>query len=164
MGVNEGARLVTGGQRPRNLPTGYYMEPTVFAGVANKMRIAREEIFGPVLGVIPYDDIEEAVAIANDSSYGLSGAVFTTDPGHGLDIASRIETGLIGINTQGARESVPCGGVKLSGIGDEHGPEGFKAFLQPQSVLIPDDLADRLEAEGLASQWVTASRSQPAGG
>lgn len=154
LGIKEGAKLVTGGGRPGHLPTGYYMEPTVFSDVSNEMRIAQEEIFGPVVGVLPYDDVSDAIAIANDSSYGLSGAVFTTDPIAGLEIASRIETGLIGINTQGARECVPCGGVKLSGMGDEHGPEGYREFLQSRSVIVPAHVADQLEADGMPTTWI----------
>ena len=151
VGREEGAVVVLGGQRPEGLPVGYYFEPTVFVGVENSMRIAQEEIFGPVVSVIAYDDVDEAIAIANDSSYGLSGAVFTEDFDEGLRVASAIESGLVGINAQGARESVPCGGVKLSGMGDEHGPEGFQEFLQPKAVIIPELLAARLEAAGTPS-------------
>jgi betaine-aldehyde dehydrogenase len=156
LGIEEGARLVTGGKRPGHLPVGYYVQPAVFADVRNSMRIAQEEIFGPVVSVIPYDRVGEAVEIANDCAYGLSGAVFTTDVDAGLRVASAIETGLIGINAQGARESVPCGGVKLSGLGDEHGPEGFREFLRPKAVIIPDTLAARLEKEGVPVTGVGA--------
>lgn len=154
LGLQEGARVVCGGARPGALPTGFYFEPTVFADVTSSMRIAREEIFGPVISIISYDGVEDGIQQVNDSGYGLAGAVFTDDYAAGVEAASRIEAGLIGINTQGAKEFVPCGGLKLSGIGDEHGPEGFREFLQPKSILIPDSLADEYESDGLHSSWV----------
>jgi betaine-aldehyde dehydrogenase len=125
----------------------------VLSGVRNDMRVAQEEIFGPVVSVIPYDDVDEAITLAGDIDYGLSGAVFTTDAARGLDVALRVETGVIGVNLQGARFCAPCGGVKASGIGQEHGPEGFLEFVEPKTVLVPNDLADRLEAEGMPRRY-----------
>jgi len=115
------------------------------------MRVVREEIFGPVLAVVAYDHVDEAIAIANDSDYGLSGAVFTADLRRGLDVALRVETGTIGVNQHGARSCAPCGGVKASGIGQEHGPEGFREFLSPKAIMIPEELAAALEADGVPS-------------
>jgi len=146
-----GARVVCGGGRPAGLDRGFWFEPTVFADATNDMRFVREEIFGPVLAVVPYDDDDEAIAIANDNDYGLSGAVFTTDLQRGLDVALRVETGTIGVNQHGARSCAPCGGVKASGIGQEHGPEGFREFLSPKAIMIPEELAAALEAGGVPS-------------
>ena len=134
LGKSEGAKLALGGGRPKGLDRGYYVEPTVFSGVRNDMRIAREEIFGPVLVVIRYDNEEEAIAIANDSEYGLGGTVFTRDVEHGLDIARRVETGSIGVNFAGMAPNAPFGGVKSSGIGRESGPEGFEEYLTTKSI------------------------------
>jgi len=145
----EGAVVAAGGGRPAGFDRGWYVQPTVLAGVRNDMRVAQEEIFGPVVSVIPYDDVNEAITLAGDVDYGLSGAVFTTDAGRGLDVALRVETGVIGVNLQGARFCAPCGGIKASGIGQEHGPEGFLEFVEPKTILVPNDLADRLEAEGM---------------
>jgi acyl-CoA reductase-like NAD-dependent aldehyde dehydrogenase len=149
-----GARVECGGQRPTSPTTGYFYEPTVLSRATNDMPFVREEIFGPVVAVLEYDDLDEAVAIANDSDYGLSGAVFTTDLDRGLDIALQVETGTIGVNQHGARSSAPCGGVKASGIGQEHGPEGFLEFLTPKAIMIPEALRERLEREGVASRTV----------
>ncbi|MCU1648575.1 MAG: Aldehyde dehydrogenase [Nocardia sp.] len=135
-GQAEGARLLFGGTRPADLP-GYYVEPTVFADVANTMTIAREEIFGPVLSVLPYDTEEEAVAIANDSDYGLAGSVWTTDIEHGASIASRVRTGTYAINWYAFDPCAPFGGYKTSGIGRENGPEGLDAYCEQKSVLMP---------------------------
>jgi aldehyde dehydrogenase (NAD+) len=105
LGRKEGARLVTGGERP--FPRGWYVTPAVFADVANDMRIAREEIFGPVLTVIPYDDEDEAVRIANDSEFGLAGSVWTADVERGLGVARRVRTGTYGVNTYGVQACAP---------------------------------------------------------
>ena len=110
------------------------MAPTIFADVENRHTIAREEIFGPVLAVIPYDGVDEAVAIANDSEFGLGGSVWTNDPERGQDVAMRVQTGSIGINHYMLDPAAPFGGVKASGIGRELGPEGLAAYLQLQSV------------------------------
>nr|MDT0666076.1 aldehyde dehydrogenase family protein [Micromonospora sp. DSM 115978] len=100
-GVAEGAKIAFGGGRPAGLDRGWYVEPTLFVDADNSMKIAREEIFGPVGIVIPYDDEDDAVRIANDSNYGLAGAVFTTDPAHGVTVASRIRTGTVAVNSLG---------------------------------------------------------------
>ncbi|MEV6770645.1 aldehyde dehydrogenase [Nocardia sp. NPDC051030] len=135
-GKDEGARLLTGGNRPGDLP-GWYLEPTVFADVTNTMTIAREEIFGPVLSVLPYDTEEEAVAIANDSDYGLAGSVWTTDIEHGAAVASRVRTGTYAINWYAFDPCAPFGGYKTSGIGRENGPEGLDAYCEQKSLLMP---------------------------
>jgi acyl-CoA reductase-like NAD-dependent aldehyde dehydrogenase len=134
LGRAEGADLVLGGGRPAGLDRGYFVSPTVFGGVDNGMRIAREEIFGPVLVVIPYRDEAEAVAIANDSEYGLGGSVFTADPEHGLAVARRVETGSFGINAYEPSLDSPFGGVKASGLGRELGPEGMEAYVDYKSI------------------------------
>ncbi|WP_347813228.1 aldehyde dehydrogenase [Actinomadura sp. GC306] len=133
-----GARVAAGGRRPPNLPRGWYVEPTVLADVDNSMRIAREEIFGPVLCLIPYDGEDDAVRIANDSPYGLSGGVWTGDPARGLRVARRVRTGSIAINgSYPPFPLVPFGGFKESGLGRELGPEGLRGYLEPRSIGLP---------------------------
>ncbi|MCW2525393.1 MAG: putative aldehyde dehydrogenase [Pseudonocardiales bacterium] len=137
IGVEEGARLVTGGGRP-DLDRGWYVEPTIFADVDSAMTIAREEIFGPVAAVIAYDGDDEAVSIANDSEYGLAGAVWTADVAHGEEIAGRIRTGSVSINSPGALDANgPFGGFKNSGIGREGGPEALGDYTEYQTILVP---------------------------
>ncbi|MBH0121445.1 aldehyde dehydrogenase [Rhodococcus sp. NPDC003382] len=136
-GKKEGARLVLGGGRPAGIETGYYVEPTVFADVDNSMTIAREEIFGPVLSILPYDSVDEAIKIANDSDYGLAGSVYTTDIEKGLEVAAQVRTGTYGINWYAFDPGSPFGGYKNSGIGRENGPEGIEAFCELKSVLYP---------------------------
>jgi acyl-CoA reductase-like NAD-dependent aldehyde dehydrogenase len=136
-GAAEGARLVLDGKRPAGLDTGWYVAPTVFADVDNKMTIAQEEIFGPVLSVLPYDTEEEALDIANDSDYGLAGSVWTTDIDHGYEIAKQVRTGTYGINWYAFDMGSPFGGFKCSGIGREDGPEGLASFCELKSVLMP---------------------------
>jgi aldehyde dehydrogenase (NAD+) len=143
-GVSEGAKLVSGGGRPQGQTHGWFVEPTVFAEVDNSMTIAREEIFGPVVSIIPYETEEEAVRIANDSDYGLGGAVHSADPLHALEVARRIDTGYVAINRYGIPSSAPFGGVKRSGIGREHGPEGYDSFLEYASYPLPSDVAKEL--------------------
>ena len=136
-GVEEGARIVTGGGRPEGLDGGWFVEPTVFADVDNSMTIAQEEIFGPVLAVIPFDDEDDAVRIANDSAYGLAGSVYTTDFPKALEIAKKIRTGTYAVNMYAFDPGAPFGGYKNSGIGRENGPEGIEAYCESKSVLLP---------------------------
>jgi aldehyde dehydrogenase (NAD+) len=135
-GVAEGATLVTGGAgKPEGLEEGYYCKPTVFRDVRNDMEIAREEIFGPVLSIIGYDDEDEAVRIANDTEYGLGGYVQSTNLERARRIASRIRAGYISLNNAGLDISVPFGGYKQSGNGREFGEHAFGEFLELKSVL-----------------------------
>lgn len=136
-GKEEGARIALGGGRPEGFDKGWYVEPTIFADVDNSMTIAREEIFGPVLAVIPYDSEDEAIKIANDSDYGLAGSVYTTDAERGLAVAKKIRTGTYAINWYAFDPGSPFGGYKDSGIGRENGPEGLEAFCETKSVLMP---------------------------
>ncbi|MCB1704087.1 MAG: aldehyde dehydrogenase [Halioglobus sp.] len=139
LGREEGATVATGGARPAGLDKGWYVEPTVFTGVDNSMRIAQEEIFGPVLVVIPYDNEDDAVAIANDSNYGLSGSVWCKDVERGLDIARQVRTGTYGVNGQGMDFHSPFGGYKQSGLGRELGPEGLGEFCEYKTITLPGD-------------------------
>jgi betaine-aldehyde dehydrogenase len=134
-----GAKVTTGGGRPAGFERGFWVEPTVFSDVRNDMKIAQEEIFGPVVVVIPYDSEDEAVRIANDSRYGLSGSVWTKDYAHGLAVARRIQTGTLTINGYSLDFAAPFGGYKESGMGREFGPEGLDAFLQMKAVNMPFD-------------------------
>ncbi|BBX19216.1 aldehyde dehydrogenase [Mycolicibacterium duvalii] len=136
-GIEEGARVVTGGGRPEGLDSGWFVQPTVFADVDNSMTIAQEEIFGPVLAVIPYTDEDDAVRIANDSVYGLAGSVYTTDNDRALKIARRIRTGTYAVNMYAFDPCAPFGGFKNSGIGRENGWEGIEAYCEPKSILLP---------------------------
>jgi aldehyde dehydrogenase (NAD+) len=137
-GRDEGARIAMGGGRPAGLDRGWYVEPTVFTGVKNSMRIAQEEIFGPVVCIIEYESEDEAVAIANDSIYGLGGAVFTSDIERGIRVAERIHTGSCRINDGPAGGGGgPFGGMKKSGIGREYGREGFEGYFELKSVTLP---------------------------
>ena len=134
-GIDKGARLVTGGPGlPDGIKQGFYVKPTVFADVRNDMTIAQDEIFGPVLCVIPYADEDEAIRIANDSPYGLHGAVFSTDPAHAAAVARRLQTGQIDVNGFNLNPMAPFGGYKQSGNGKELGVEGFEAFLETKSI------------------------------
>ncbi|MFV2175241.1 aldehyde dehydrogenase [Actinomadura sp. LOL_016] len=135
-GVEEGARLVTGGTGlPDGIRRGWYVRPTVFSDVDSSMTIAREEIFGPVIVVIPYRDEREAVRIANDSDYGLAGSVFTADTARGLDVAARVRTGTFGVNQGYSMDpAAPFGGVKASGYGRELGSEGLEGYLDIKSI------------------------------
>ena len=136
LGQEEGARLLTGGEgRPEGQERGWFVRPTVFAGVTNQMRIAREEIFGPVLCVIPYGDEDEAIRIANDTSYGLQSYVLSSDSGHAKRVAAQLEAGRVVINGAPHEPLAPFGGFKQSGIGREYGEFGLEAFLEPRAVL-----------------------------
>lgn len=134
IGKAEGATLVAGGARPADLDRGWYVEATVFRDVSNDMRIAREEIFGPIFVIIPYKDDDDAVRIANDSDYGLSGSVWTTDLDRGRRIARRIRTGHCGINTHAFELTGPFGGFKKSGMGREFGEEGLNEFFEYKQI------------------------------
>ncbi|MDV3128579.1 aldehyde dehydrogenase [Mycobacterium sp. 21AC1] len=138
IGGHEGARLVVGGaEQPAGLDTGWYVRPTLFAGADNSMRIAREEIFGPVLTVIAYRDEDEAIAIANDSDYGLAGSVWTADPERGVGIAERVRTGTFGVNQGYTMDPyAPFGGIKDSGYGRELGREGLESYLDTKSIAV----------------------------
>ena len=146
-GIEEGAKLVTGGPgRPEGLEKGYYVRPTVFSNVRNEMTIAQEEIFGPVLAIIPYQDEEEAVRIANDTIYGLAGGVWSADPERALRIARRIRTGQIEINGGPFNPLAPFGGFKQSGHGRELGKYGLEEFLEVKAMQLPVQAQPRQEA------------------
>ena len=137
-GQQEGAKLVFGGGKPAHLPKGFFVEPTLFVDVDNSMTIAQEEIFGPVLVVIPYEDDDDAVRIANETTYGLSGGVFSASEERATSIARRIRTGSIGVNGglwYGADS--PYGGYKASGIGRQCGTEGFEQYLETKAIAWP---------------------------
>ncbi|MDZ4869249.1 MAG: aldehyde dehydrogenase family protein [Alphaproteobacteria bacterium] len=135
-GIDEGATLVTGGLgRPEGLNRGYFVRPTVFANVTNDMTIAREEIFGPVLSILPYDTEEEAIKQANDTPYGLSGYVQSGSVEHARKVASKLRTGNVHLNGAGPDFNAPFGGYKMSGTGREWGEHGFKEFLEVKAVL-----------------------------
>ncbi|WP_372758129.1 aldehyde dehydrogenase family protein [Litorivivens sp.] len=136
-GKEEGARLLIGGGRPAHLEKGYYVEPTVFVDVDNSMTIAQEEIFGPVLAVIAYDDEADALRIANDSPYGLSGAVYSASEERALNFARQVRTGTMNVNGGNfLGPDAPFGGYKQSGVGREMGPEGFEEYLETKTVAI----------------------------
>ena len=136
VGIDEGAKLVAGGTgRPEGLDSGYFVKPTVFANVTPDMTIARDEVFGPVLSIIGYSDEEEAIRIANDSPYGLSGAVQSADPERARRVASKLRTGMVYINGAAGDMTAPFGGYKQSGNGREWGDHAFQDFLEVKSVL-----------------------------
>ncbi|HEY9367995.1 aldehyde dehydrogenase [Streptomyces sp.] len=137
IGQDEGAKVLTGGGRPAGLEQGWYVEPTLFGGVDNSMRIAREEIFGPVICLLPYGDEAEALRIANDSDYGLSGSVWTSDVEHGIDFARQVRTGTFNVNTFSLDMLGPFGGYKNSGVGREFGPEGLGEYLEHKMIHLP---------------------------
>lgn len=141
-GVAEGAILATGGKRPGHLKLGYYFEPTVFSNVDNKMAIAQEEIFGPVLCVIPCDGEEDAIRIANDSPFGLAGAVYTNDTAKAFQVARQMRTGTIGQNGMKASFAISFGGFKQSGLGREGGLKGLLPYLEPKTVMLDGALED----------------------
>jgi len=137
LGVREGARLATGGRRPPSLPQGNYLEPVVFTGVASTMRIAQEEVFGPVLAVIPFESEEEAVRLANGVRYGLAAYVWTGDLSRGHRVAAALEAGLVWVNSQNVRDlRTPFGGMKDSGIGREGGRYSFDFYQEHKTIHI----------------------------
>jgi len=137
-GIDEGATLVTGGTgKPDGLETGYYVKPTVFANVDNSMTIAQEEIFGPVLSIIGYEDEDDAIRIANDSDYGLSGGVWSSDADRALAVAKRLRTGEVDMNGSFLNTDAPFGGYKKSGNGRELGRFGLAEFLEAKQINLP---------------------------
>jgi aldehyde dehydrogenase (NAD+) len=133
-GKQEGARVIMGGGRPAGFPKGYYVEPTIFADVQPGMTIAQEEIFGPVLSILPYDTEEEAIRIANDTIYGLAGGVWSGDPDRALRVARRLRTGQVDINGGRYNPLAPFGGYKQSGVGRELGMFGLEEYFQIKSM------------------------------
>ena len=134
-GIDEGATLAAGGTgKPDGIEKGYFARPTVFADVSNDMTIAREEIFGPVLSIIPYEDEDDAVRIANDTPYGLSGYVSSSDLDRARKVAARMRTGMVHINGAWADSASPFGGYKQSGNGREWGAHGIDEFLEVKSI------------------------------
>jgi aldehyde dehydrogenase (NAD+) len=133
-GKNEGATLAAGGGRPSQFASGFFVEPTIFSNVDNRMKIAQEEIFGPVLAIIPYESDADAVAMANDSDYGLSGGVWAGTPERALGVARQLRTGQVDINGGRFNPLAPFGGYKKSGIGREIGPLAIEEFFQLKSI------------------------------
>ena len=148
----EGATVATGGKAPEHLDKGWYVEPTLLTNVTNDMTVAQDEVFGPVIALIPYEDEEDAVRIANDSRFGLSGSVFTGDPQRGFDVARRIRTGTFSVNTMAADFNSSFGGYKESGIGREHGPYAIDEYLLNKTISIdpsqefPEDVIRSVES------------------
>jgi aldehyde dehydrogenase (NAD+) len=135
-GIEEGATLVTGGPgRPEGIDKGYYVKPTVFANVKNDMTIAKEEIFGPVVAILGYETVEEAVKIGNDTEYGLAAYVSGSDPAKVREVASRLRAGQVNLNSAGVDMMAPFGGYKMSGNGREWGDHAFGEFLETKAVL-----------------------------
>ena len=137
------ARITTGGTVPVDRTRGFYVAPTVFADVDNSSVIAREEIFGPVLCITAYDHIDDAMALANDSDYGLAGTVWTADEAAGIALAERLDSGTVGVNCYELDLAAPFGGIKASGLGSELGPEGMQAYLQSKTVYLAPTAAPR---------------------
>jgi acyl-CoA reductase-like NAD-dependent aldehyde dehydrogenase len=136
-GKSEGARMTTGGSRPAGFDRGWFLEPTIFADLDNNATVSREEIFGPVLSLIPYSDDQEAVAIANDSIYGLGGSVWSSDPERAANVARRVRSGTVGVNHYVNDPVAPFGGIKQSGLGRELGPEGLYPFQVYKTIYLP---------------------------
>jgi aldehyde dehydrogenase (NAD+) len=135
-GIEEGARVLAGGEgRPEGQDRGWLVRPTLFTDVRNDMAIARDEIFGPVLAIIAYDDEEEAIAIANDTNYGLSAYIATTDLARGARVAARIDSGRVMVNTLTHEPKAPFGGFKQSGLGRENGVLGLEPYLEPKAII-----------------------------
>jgi acyl-CoA reductase-like NAD-dependent aldehyde dehydrogenase len=140
-GKSEGGRMTTGGSRP--FDQGWFLEPTIFADVDNDATVSREEIFGPVLSVIPYTDERDAVVIANDSIYGLGGSVWSSDPERATNVARRVRSGTVGVNHYINDPVAPFGGIKQSGMGRELGPEGLHAFQVAKTIYLPPANTDQ---------------------
>jgi aldehyde dehydrogenase (NAD+) len=155
--VDEGAAVATGGGIPEHLDKGWYVEATLLTNVSNDMTVAQEEIFGPVIALIPYEDEEDAVRIANDSRFGLSGSVFTGDPVRGFEIARRIRTGTFRVNTMSADFNSSFGGYKESGIGREHGPYAIDEYLLSKTISI--DPSDEFPDEVVRSAHATPAHA-----
>jgi betaine-aldehyde dehydrogenase len=136
LGKQEGATLKVGGDRPEGLDHGFYVNPTLFSDVTNDMRIAQEEIFGPVVVVIPHDGVDDAIAIANDSPFGLAGTVWTTDPEAGLEVARRVRTGTFSINAFSTNPDAPFGGYKKSGLGREWSRYGLEEYTEYKAITL----------------------------
>jgi acyl-CoA reductase-like NAD-dependent aldehyde dehydrogenase len=136
-GLEEGARLVTGGARTEGREHGFFIQPTVFADVTAEMTIARQEVFGPVVVIIAYDDEAQALSLANDSDFGLSGSVFSGSVERAAAFACQVKTGNVTVNGLQMAPNVPFGGFKQSGLGREGGPEGLEAFLESQAIYLP---------------------------
>lgn len=145
-GIAEGAQLAAGGGRPSGIDKGWFFAPTVLFNVDNGMRVAREEIFGPVVVVIPYEDEPEAISIANDSPFGLHGAVFSEDEDRAIGVAERIRTGTCAINGFGVLVSAPFGGVKSSGWGREGGPESILEYTEVKTLIANGNRSGRRES------------------
>ncbi|HJO41604.1 MAG TPA: aldehyde dehydrogenase family protein, partial [Acidimicrobiales bacterium] len=137
-GIDEGATLVAGGLgKPDGLDSGYFVQPTVFANVENSMTIAQEEIFGPVLSIIGYDNEDDAIRIANDSDYGLSGGVWSSDNERALEVAKKLRTGEVDLNGSFLNTDAPFGGYKKSGNGRELGRFGMYEFVEAKQINLP---------------------------
>lgn len=143
-GISEGASLASGGKRPEHFERGYFLEPTVFAEVDNASTIAQQEIFGPVLAVVPARDEEHAINLANDTMYGLNASVFTSDPERGYAVARRLRSGTVAHNGWASDFGIAFGGFKQSGIGREGGREGLYPYLETKTVILNDEVADSL--------------------
>jgi aldehyde dehydrogenase (NAD+) len=137
IGISEGARPLVGGGIPAARTRGWYVEPTLFGNVDARMRIAQEEIFGPVYCLISYNDIDDAVRIANDTPYGLESSIWTSNPDLGVSIAQRIRCGTVGVNSHNMDMASPFGGMKQSGIGRECGPEGISDYTELRAIMPP---------------------------
>jgi acyl-CoA reductase-like NAD-dependent aldehyde dehydrogenase len=136
-GIDEGAKLLVGGVGvPEGVSKGYYVKTTIFSNVTTSMTIAQEEIFGPVLSVIPYNDEEDAVRIANDTVYGLAGGVWSADKDKAIAIARRMRTGQVEVNGGAFNPNAPFGGYKQSGVGREYGDHGFEEFLEIKAMQL----------------------------
>jgi aldehyde dehydrogenase (NAD+) len=136
-GIDDGVEVMFGGGRPKDLDKGWYIEPTLFVNANNDMKMCHGEIFGPVGTMIPCGDVDEAVELANDTNYGLAGAVFTGDPERGHALAGRIRAGKIGANSLDVSSNVPFGGYKDSGVGRAHGPESFAELFATRRSACP---------------------------